>query len=367
MVFRLVPEPKLVGFTTRVKLLPLNWKTWSTGEYQLRCERWLQEQIGFRSAGIRTDSQINYSLFRESAIKTADVPVIGKDCYLYSRIYLDEYNRRKISQLKSPGEYARDLRRLQDGLWKRGKAFVLLIAPSKAEICPEYIPARFLAPSTRGRQSDYQRLLPALQKEGIRMVDGHAVFMEQKVREPWLLFPPGGIHWQEYGAWQILDRLTRELESQMRRPLAKIACEDIPSGGVEWSKGEADLAAVLNTWAQPQWSQHLPRPRFRLKEDADACCPSLLMVGDSFMFGLINLVNHYKTARKMDFYYYYGTLYSYPSGKIEKLDKGRVNWNQDVFARDAVIIEMNEILLDSKAWGFVEDALKHMDDLPESK
>ncbi len=361
MVLRLVPEPELTGFTSRAELFPLNWRNWSTGKFQARFDLWLRENIGFRAVGIRTDSQINFSLFNESAIKTADVPVIGRDGFLYARAYIDAYNRRKGSPLRSAANFAADIRRLQDILLKRGKAFVMVISPSKAEIYPENIPSRFLSPSTRMRESDYQLLLPALQKEGVRFVDGHAIFLERKCREKWLLFPPGGIHWQEYGAWHVLDRVLTELETQLNRSLVRPTCDTILSDITAPEKGEADIAAVLNVWKPPQWPQILPRPRFSQSTEKNAFRPDFLLVGDSFVFGLINLINSQRICRNMDMYYYFSTLYQYPSGIVKKLNKSKIDWEDDVFSKDAVVLEINEILLDSKSWGFVKNALEYLD------
>ncbi len=362
MKWRLVPEPKLVGFTSGSGLRPLTWHTWTSGAYQKRFDRWLQESIGFRAAGIRTDSQINLTLFNESAIKTADRPIVGKEGILYAQAYLEEYNRRNGSQAASAAEFARDLRRLQDGLQKRGKAFVFVIAPSKAEVYPEFIPSRFLSPTTRANKSAYQQLLPFLRKEGVHLVDGHSLFLEQKLREPWLLFPPGGIHWQAYGAWQVLERMTGELESQLGRPLARISCEGVAADAVSWRQGEADLAAVMNVWVPPRWSLRVPRPKLHADPGVAALRPSLLLVGDSFAEGLTALMNGYGTTDLLDYYYYFSKHRSYPSGKVMPLEKAKIDWERDVFGKDAVVIELNEILLNSKAWGFVEEALKHLDE-----
>ena len=364
MIWHVFPQPKLIGFTSGADRLPLTWRNWSKGRFQSAFDTWLGQSIGLRAVGIKTDCQINYSVFRESAIKTADVPILGRNGYVYARCYVDAYARRRAWSFRDVDEYAKDLRRLQDELEKRGKAFIFMIAPSKAEIYPENIPARYLSPSTQDRRSDYQRLLPALEREGVRVIDGHALFLEWKEQDQWLLFPPGGIHWQQYAAWRIYDLMTEELESQLDRPLARVVCNGIAEDGTDWSRGEADVTRVMNIWTSPQWPQRLPRPRLSASQDPDATYPNLLLIGDSFMKGLLEIPERYKTYSRMDYYYYFGTHYAFPSGKIRHAKDEAHDWREDILSRDAVIIESNEILLDSKAWGFLEVALDALSDEP---
>ena len=87
-----------------------------------------------------------------------------------------------------------------------------------------------------------------------------------------------------------------------------------------------------------------------------------MLVGDSFMFGLIDLMNRCGTVGPTDFYYYFGTRYRYPAGGVRENIRNKIDWEQDILSRDAVIVEINEIMLDSMAWGFVKEAQEHMGD-----
>ncbi len=364
MLVKVVPEPTLTGVVSDAKRPPFEWRGVSRGDFQTGFETWLNQHMGLRAYAIRTDAQINLSCFRESSIKTADVPIVGRRNFVYARVYIDGFNRRRSTGLTAPEAFAQKLRRLQDGLRRHGKAFVFVIAPSKAEIYPEYIPPRFLDASPPCDDDSYLRLIAALRREGVWTVDGHAQFMKHKRGEPWLLFAPGGIHWLAYGAAFVLEDLTRALEAQTGHPMVHLECESIAAASAPESDDDVDIARLLNTWELPRWDVQVPRPRYRARAVNDVRRPHLLVVGDSFAFGLIDLMKRYDVLEGLDLYYYYSVHYRYPGGASSPLNKDGLEWEREVSSVDAVILEINEVQLDSAAWGFVDDAIKRLDAFP---
>lgn len=364
MLLNFTSEPELTGVTSNAALPSFSWQQVSRGAFQTAFETWLNQHMGFRAHAIKTDSQINLELFRESSIKTADVPIVGHENFIYARIYIDDLNGRRYVQPIAPETIARRLRRLQEALRERGKAFVFVIGPSKATLYPEYIPRRFLVDSAPTNASYYARMVAALSAEGVRTVDAHALFVEQKRQSPWLLFPPGGIHWLAYGAAFAAERMTQELEQQTGRPMTHVRSETVYAAAPSPGAGETDIALLLNTWTLPPWNVAVPHPRFRSSSEGNVYRPRVLMVGDSFAFGLIDLMDRFKVYGGLDLYYYYSSHYRYPGPVISKLNKPDLDWEREFLSRDAVIIEINEVQLDSAAWGFVDDALRHLDTTP---
>lgn len=363
MLLQLAPESPLYGVVSDAPFPSFSWHDVSRGTFQSAFETWLNQHMGFRTEAIRTECQINLSCFRESSIKTGDAPIIGEQNFVFARVYVDAFNRRQNLRNFNPDAMAQKLRRLQDGLQKRGKAFLFLISPSKAEIYPEYIPPRFTA-RIPGDAGTYSRLIEALNTQGVRTIDGHTLFMDCKAHSPLLLFPPGGIHWLPYSVAFVLEQTTRELERQIGRPMVHLTCDSITAASADMGGEYVDVASMLNTWSTPHWDVRIPDPCFSTPPGAEPYRPRLLMVGDSFAFGLINLMQRYKVTGDLDLYYYYSKLQRYPGNAISMLDKAGLDWEREVFSKDAVIIEINEVQLDSEAWGFVDDALRYLDANP---
>lgn len=194
MQFHIVEPAKLAGVVAETARPFLTLRSLRNRSFQDQFDAWFKQHMGLREWMITSDNQINFWLFRESRLKADDAPIIGKDNFLYARAYVDSCNLRRV-RLANPEEFASKLRRLQDALALKNIAFLLLISPNKAEIYPEYIPSGYILSSGCDNPSDYQRLLPFLNKYGVNVVDGHRIFTEEKQKTTYLLFPPGGIHW----------------------------------------------------------------------------------------------------------------------------------------------------------------------------
>ena len=367
MILRVFPEETLAGVSADATLPAFSWRDFSAGRFQSGFEAWLGQHMGFRSLAIKTDCQINLSWFRESGIKNADVPIVGRENVLYTRIYVDAFNRCRTLQGFDPEPLARRLRALQDGLRSRGKAFVFLISPSKAEIYPEYIPARFLERPSSVLTNRYAALSDALRRHGVNTVDGHALFAERKAQTSWLLFPPGGIHWLPYSAAFAVERVTQELERQFGRPMVHLTRDNVMAAEADMGGESTDVAALLNTWVPPRWKTAIPDACFSAKSEPGVFRPDVVMVGDSFACGFITLMQRYNVHSSLDLYYYYSRLQRYPGNATVTIDRNGIDWERDIFGKDAVIVEVNEVQLDSDAWGFVEDALRHLAGTPTGR
>jgi len=81
MLLNLVHEPALAGVTSDAKQPSFSWETASQGRFQGAFETWLNQHLGLRAYAIKTDCQINLSLFGESSIKTADLPIVMADSF----------------------------------------------------------------------------------------------------------------------------------------------------------------------------------------------------------------------------------------------------------------------------------------------
>src|SRR6185436_14861396 len=131
--------------------------------------------------------------------------VVYEDGYVRALDGEDSFTDRGLRRL------AHRLRRVQDALAARGIAFALVIAPNKAAVYPEFLPAGFLHPEDVRPPAAYDRMRPMLAEEGVHVVDGRAILLAEKGRSDVPLFPPGGVHWNRYAAHLVVDQLFAEL------------------------------------------------------------------------------------------------------------------------------------------------------------
>ena len=361
-LFPFVPLSGVEDTTRRPnKSLP----AWWSGTLQSETDAWVNHRIGLRGAFVRTANQINYTLFGELPKREGTQALRGRHGMLFEGVYVQAYNengQRTGSELRN---ISFSTRRLQDRLAQDGIAFLLVIAPSKAEIYPEFLPKTADVAGRANRRSNYQNFVPYLRQDGVNLLDAHELFLEWK-REPNapLLFSKGGTHWNHYGAARMV--------AQMMDRLRDLTGKDLPSIRVVGSTtnqmvvGEDnDLGEIMNLWAR----HRLAGPQIHpvIERVPGSHMPDLLFVGDSFVFTLTNLMDREELYRKRDTYYYYNRHYFYPEAPNVALDKRQLDLLDELRGRDAIVVEVNEYWLPRVGFGFVRDLLKAYDRLDAAR
>ena len=372
MRYRLIPEETLSGVGVPAKKPGLTRAGWWSGKFQSELETWFGEQIGFRGHAIRTDNQIGLSVFHEAFSKAADTPVLGRRMMIYEEHYLSAYDGVVLFRDRGLRKRARDLRRLQESLAERGIAFVLVIAPSKVSIYPEYLPKGVVQPDGLRPATAYERMLPMLRKEGVHVVDGHAVLEEEKGRSPHALFPPGGIHWNRYGAYLVVRRAFESLEQQLGRPLVGLGCRAVAEDDEPLhADQETDVADLMNAWHVGHADWKFPRPDLYAEGASDRFRPKVVVVGDSFWTLADAMIARSRLTARNDFFYYFNEFSRADSvNGRESAHPGDffsgMTWDY-VFSADAVIIEVIEAAIADAGYGFVQQAQKNLGPAPSPR
>jgi hypothetical protein len=326
------------------------------GKFQNSVEQWLKQNIGFRGFFVKLDNQINYSLFNEFSRNHPRKIILGKNKYLFEEPYVDGYNRKNLVPVQELEAKTSSLRQLQDQLLKRNVNMLLVITPSKATLYPEYIPERYIVRDNLSRQDNYEAMLPILKRYGVNFIDGRQIFLDLKRRSVPLLFTSSGSHWSLYGGYLFTEKLIERIERLLGKRLVHIKCRKIvPSREpIELDKDIARLGNILFT--RTLFTEYL-YPETYPDAPAGSYRPHILMVGTSFCWNIIPYLESSRVYSRFDFYYYFNTDFSFP-GKIQTpIDRDHVNWERDVFTRDIILIEINEIALSEMGFGFIEAAL----------
>jgi len=361
MLTGLPPDYPLTGVENTSTRPSHSLTAWWNGTLQSEFDSWLNQRIGLRGLLVRTANQINYSLFRELPQRSGTQVLLGENGFLYEKVYIDSYNQ----EGKRPEEELRHVsmstRRLQDRLAKDGIAFLLVIAPSKAEIYPENLPGTADVEGRPGRRTNYENMIGILKEDGVNLVDAHDLFLQWKKKPGTpLLYTKGGTHWNQYGAARIIARMTEELK--------ELIGKDIPTMQVVGAVtnrtivgSDNDLAELLNLWS----GRPLAGPQIHpvMETTPGTHLPDLLVVGDSFIFTLTNQMDGEGVYRKRDTYYYYNRHFFYPELPNLPLDKRQLDLLQELQGRDAVVIEVGEYWLPRIGFGFVKDLLRAYDAL----
>ena len=361
MATGLPPDYVLQGVENKVVPPNPGWAAWWNGTLQAEVDAWLNQRIGLRGLLVRTANQVNFTLFGELPKRSGTQVLMGRDGMLFEKVYVDAYNsggRRPESELRN---VSASTRRLQDRLAAAGIAFLLVIAPSKAEIYPENLPESADVAGRPGRRGNYQNIVEFLRADGVNLLDAHDLFLEWK-REPGipLLFAKGGTHWNEYGAARVVARIMGRLRDLTGKDLPSVEI----SGAVTNRtivESDNDLGELVNLWSGRPLAGPQIHPVAEVRPGSHL--PDILVVGDSFVFTLTNFMDRMGLYRKRDLYYYYNRHYFYPVAPNVALDKRQLDLLEEIRGRDAVVIEVSEYWLPRIGFGFVRDLLRAYDAL----
>lgn len=355
------PDYTLQGVETTATRPAFTVAAWWDGSLQSGFDTWINQRIGLRGFLVRTANQFNFTLFRELPKRSGTQVLMGRDGMLFEKVYVDAYNQNGGRPEKELRNVSYSTRRLQDRLAKDGIAFLLVIAPSKAEIYPEYLSAAADVAGRPGRRSNYDNFIGILRQDGVNLVDAHELFLQWKQESGTpLLFAKGGTHWNEYGAARVVEQITERLKELIGKDIPTVKITGAVTNRTIVGS-DNDLGELVNLWSGRPLAGPQVHPVAEVQPGTHV--PDLLVIGDSFVFTLTNFMDPLGLYRRRDTYYYYNRHYFYPVAPNVALDKRQLDLLEEIRGRDAIVIEVGEYWLPRIGFGFVRDLLKAYDAL----
>jgi len=352
-----LPEPALGGAFDMAPHPTFSWEELRTNNFQTGLEKYLEDRIGFRSFLIRSRNQLLYSAF---GVTQAEGIKKGKNGVLFMPNYIRAYLGQDRMEEADLRFRVQRLKALQQDLARRGISFLFVLAPNKARFEPENLPPH---PAPRPG-SIYEVFVRNMHADSVHLLDCVALFERWKRTTPYPLFPRGGTHWSGYGATLVADTLLRRLEALGGYQLPSYREVGRPSivrssDSLRWT--DNDLNVVLNLLLRQETTplayRHLqfdePRP--------GQTRPSLLLVGDSFGWGLMQFAPYIQKEFSPDsrVWFYNRTVYlpdstSHPTGE----EVSALDLRQQLESRRTVVIIMTEHNLAQNEFGFTDQVYR---------
>lgn len=345
-IFNFIPSQMLNGVEYEAVFPELSFKAWKEGSFQKDFENWYNRKYGLRDYLVRTENQLNYFLFNQL---NQDI-LLGNKNNLLTRSYVIDYlGFRKIAK-DTFITFADNLKKMQDYLEKRGIKFILIIAPSKASVCPEYIPDYYMKYKNKYNsiKTNYEKLVPLLDKYGVNYLDGHKFCVNLKTRTTYPVFPKGGIHWSHYAGFLFSQEIVNRMRAMVNRNINTVKLSNIKLLKDPFDT-DADIAKLTNLWDIDPFIEPSVYPEAEKVIFRDSYKPNILFIGDSFMYTPLYWLNKFELIdSRSEFYYYF---------KNKKI----LDEKKELLSRDFVIIEANEEMLSSTGFGFIEAVLEKSD------
>jgi hypothetical protein len=351
------PDAALAGVEVAVQPPEPAVAAWWAGGYQSAFDSWLDQCIGLRGVMVKTANQMSYTLFGELAEGKGTRVVPGRQGYFYEQSYVDAFHKASRHSAEELDAAVGQVRQLQDRLEAAGIAFLLVIAPSKAEIYPEFLPAGADVEGRPQRQTAYEGMIDLFHQSGVHVLDAHALFKQWRAdpTEP-PLFTKGGTHWNHYGASRVIAILMQQLAAQTGQPLPSVkVMGHSPSDRI--IRPDNDLGELANLWQSKSLAGPQVLPEVEI--DEGGVKPDILFICDSFGAMLVDMMQAGRLFRQQDTYFYNRRHMSWPrrrsSGDGEPDAPGVLD---RLAGRDAVVIVQVEVFLPKIGFGFVTNALE---------
>jgi hypothetical protein len=286
-----------------------------------RFEAWFNDHRGFRGELIGLYGQARLAGFvsnnQHQAPGTEDHNqgvLIGRQGWLYLSDYKIKRDYRRSHPFTSEelSHWKSSLTERRDWLAARGIEYVLIIAPDKGEIYPEYLP-RSMAPVGDTARID-QLMAECAGSQGIRIVDLRGPVLNMKASQTQDIYSHTDTHWNQLGAYAGYQAIMQEVSTTLPGiPAWKLEEFDIQPG----APMRLDLAQMLggafpvleqpillSPKSPPHWKQVPARTPEKSSlfieptENPQAGRPGIVVVHDSFMLALAPLLNeHFQRVR----------------------------------------------------------------------
>jgi hypothetical protein len=285
------PHP-LHGESTKLDMPELSIKSFWTGDLQQGVDEYFRTNFLLRGLAIRTRNEIDYSIFFEYHAKSV---IAGQEGYLFEENYilaalgLDSISTDSIIDRVSKVSQLSHV---------TGVPVLVVLAPGKASYFKEFIPLSYLE-KDGGMENRLFKIWSKESESMLNVLDLHSHFSDKPN-----VFPKNGIHWSEWVQVEAINLISDALVEILPDSLkpARLVI-DSSYTSIDMEGTDEDIEKGLNLWRDLE--------DFEAKYDVThweelpiESRPRVLLVGDSYAWGLVNkgLLRHgYKSS---EFWFY---------------------------------------------------------------
>lgn len=353
----------LEGYTAPLEPVKLSVKSYRDGSYQAYAQRYLQQHFGFRNVYIRSYNQLMYSCFRQSTNQNI---VIGKDGELYLRQYTDVYTGKTLRKTYGMEEDARaamrqhveETCRIIDSLRRFGTDVIVLLAPSKPLIYPEFLPDSIQqAHCPFSIQEEYAKLYA---QAGVEHINFVPVFRRLKQSSPYPVYTRFGTHWAYSTIPFVADTILQKIAAVKHYPMPHVVNVD-SNFSYRYKGSDRELEGQLNLLF-PLPHDRLPMPTYNLQEDSAFRKPNLLVVGDSY-FAQLNNTGFIKAFNRVDYWKYNQEAISSVSERNGTVPY--VNRYEIITRADVILLIFTDMHAYDYFFGFLKTVEKTLEEGPD--
>lgn len=356
-IFKFKP---LEGVTVSLPEPRFTWETYRTSEYQTQLENYLDEHYGFREPLVRLYNEFLYDFFHKTYTKEV---VLGKDKWCYFEQHVNEYYGTEMyrwydTKEEACADFDREARlmwKLRGVLQDYGIEFLMFMAPDKGFLYPEHLPDREKDTTTVNAREYYAS---KFDDYGFPYIEMTKWFLELKDLDtlPYSLMPQAGAHWG-FSAVLAADSLFHFMGSLngQRFPEMKVGPLRQSEGII--LEGDRDLEKLLNLMrVLPHKYDKLLDAEVTICRDSATIWPSVLFVGNSFLWRMHNFIPFDEMFFSSEYWFYNSTAH-FGRNYSQKAFVGNLDILQKILDNDYVVWFTDGNQMYKVSYGFVEQAM----------
>ena len=344
-------EPKpLGGAQPSSENVKFSLAYWRTAKFQEGQEKYISEHFGLRPFMVRFYNEVFDRLFGEYQ---ANGVIVGKHGYLFEEGYLLAASGQDYIGRDSINELVQTLALVQRDLKQSGKELLVCIAPGKGSFFPDKMPDAYRYNGSAGR--NYPNFIRELVAEKIPLFDVQDWFLKMKATAPYPLYPKTGIHWSSYGEYLVADSLIKQVSALSQKTLPALKLLGIEQDTKPRDRDD-DIELGMNLLRDIP-DLKMAYPKFEIKPlPAGRKAPKVLVIGDSFYYGMYNWGMMQHVFEGGEFWYY--NHERLVPGKATTYLKDLKDYKASVKEFDVVILLLTEANLPRFGFGMMPTYLK---------
>lgn len=334
---------ELNGVFNHASDIKFSFTDWLNQSFQKEKGFFLNENFGSRNLLVRVNNQIRFNLFKKAAIEEV---LLGKNGYFFGNTYLRSFCGEDFVGIDTLINKCRLVKELQDRLEQRGQIFLPILAPNKVRVLNEFLPNDICKKNI----SNYEILISLFKKFNIKYIDFNAHFCQAYKKAKYPLYTKFGTHWSIYGHTLATDSIINYLNFNYKLNTRKMVWDDIVLSD-SLRDPDNDLVDAMNLLFQQQpFEAAYPMVSYPKNKTES---PSLLVIGDSFNFGLEKTNFHNNVFNDYKFLYYFKQVFP---NSDDPMALYKLNLMQEINNHKVILLVTAEFNIAEYGWGFLEKA-----------
>lgn len=350
-IFLLGKQKNLKGaFVVPVKP-QISLANWLSRSYQKEAENYTSDNFLLAGELIRTHNQWDYSLYKNINIKKV---VEGKNGQLFEQVYIDGLLGEKSQDKKDFLDQKKNsIVRLHEENRNRNHDLVFIIMPSKAFFKKDDIPDIESKDIPNDHIYDYFNSFA--KKHDLNIIDFHDYFMKVRKEIEYPIFTKQGIHISEFAESIVLDSLLKFIEDRKGEDLFTYHFSKVEETTTP-RRRDYDIGESLNLVYPISGDERLGYRHLVLDDINYEKRPNILVIGDSFWWGLYPIVNNLGLFGKHEFWYRNHNIFPAIDGHLRQSNEQTCLHSLEKFDMTFMVVNSNDV--EWSGWGYFKNTVK---------